>query len=84
MKAKEMARREFIGQVIEITKAANKNLLGVKGKVIGETKNSFTLLVEKKGKKIILKNHLIEIRIGDVLIDAGRVLGRPEERIKVN
>ncbi len=84
MKAKEMARREFIGQVIEITKAANKNLLGVKGKVIGETKNSFTLLVEEKGKKVILKNHLIEIRIGDVLIDAGRVLGRPEERIKVN
>jgi ribonuclease P protein subunit POP4 len=83
MKAGEIARHELIGRLLEVTKARNKSIIGLKGRVINETKNSFTLFVDKKGKKTILKNHLIEVKVNGVVIGAGKVFGRPEDRIKV-
>lgn len=85
MKTSDLARHEFIGLTIEVTKAKNKDLVGVKGRVIDETRNSF-VLSDEKGKKIILKNQLTEFKVIEMglVVDARLVMGRPEERIKVN
>ncbi|MBW3012167.1 ribonuclease P protein subunit [Candidatus Woesearchaeota archaeon] len=84
MKSSEMVKHEFIGLTIRITKALNKALEGVEGKVIDETKNTFVLLTEK-GRKVILKNQLAELVVKDnnSVVVAGLVRGKHEERIKV-
>jgi len=42
-----------IGSNIEIKESKNKSLIGLKGKVIDETKNMFTIETQKGIKKII-------------------------------
>ena len=46
-----------IGSYVEITNSKNKNLIGIKGKIIDETKN--TIKIETKNKIItIIKNQV--------------------------
>lgn len=77
------ARHEFIGLTVEITKSLNKDLVGLAGKVLDETKNSFVIEKGKK-RKHILKNQIIELMIVEKneKIDARHLMKRPEERIK--
>ena len=42
-----------IGSNIEIKESKNKSLIGLKGKVIDETKNMFTIETQKGIKKIM-------------------------------
>jgi len=51
----------LIGKVIEITSSNNKNLVGLKGEVIDETKNTIKIETENKIKTLIKKQ--IEFRI---------------------
>ena len=81
MQTKDIASMNLIGKNIEITKSKNKSLIGVKGKVIDETKNMIRLDNQKKliksqsTFKIKIKNNTYEID--------GKVLQtRPEDRIK--
>lgn len=69
--------RELIGATVEIVDATNSSLIGKKGKVIDETKNTFTL----ENKKIILKNS-VTLRIGDRVIEGKEIAKRPYERVK--
>ena len=41
-------KKELIGETIEIIGSKNKTLIGVKGKIVEETKNTITLDNEKK------------------------------------
>lgn len=84
MKLSELARHEFIGLTIKITQARNKDLEGLQGKVINETKNSF-VIKGKGAEKMILKNQLLEIMIveNEAKIPAKLIRKRPEERIKI-
>ena len=43
----------MIGSSIEIIESKNKSLIGLKGKVIDETKNILTINTEKGIKKVI-------------------------------
>ena len=81
MQTKDIVSMNLIGKDIEITKSKNKSLIGVKGKVIDETKNMIILDNQKKLMKsqstfkIKIKNNIYEID--------GKVLQtRPEDRIK--
>ncbi|MFH1209571.1 MAG: ribonuclease P protein subunit [archaeon] len=53
MKAKEL-KSLLIGSYIEIIESKNKSLIGLKGKVIDQTKNTITIDCKNKTKKIIL------------------------------
>jgi len=46
-------RSLLIGSNIEITESKNKTLVGLKGKVIDQTRNTITLETKKGIKKII-------------------------------
>ena len=83
MKLDDVVRHELIGLTIKITKAKNPSLVGLSGKILDETKNSFVIGKDSE-RKTVLKNHIIELIIVEKNIKVqGKVLmKRPEERIK--
>tara|TARA_B100000315_G_C13999883_1_gene329655 strand:+ start:195 stop:452 length:258 start_codon:yes stop_codon:yes gene_type:complete len=72
---------ELVGQEIEVVDSTNPDTLGIKGKVVDETRS--TLKVEMEGKiKTLLKN-AIKIKLSDgMIIDGTSINKRPEDRIK--
>ncbi|MBI1972567.1 ribonuclease P protein subunit [Candidatus Woesearchaeota archaeon] len=81
---KEVPRRELIGIEAEVADATNKDLKGIKGIIVGETKN--TLVIEQDNKtKVLLKEHVtlnIKMDGNFVRIDGRMLLGRPDDRVK--
>ncbi|MDP4012766.1 MAG: ribonuclease P protein subunit [Candidatus Nanoarchaeia archaeon] len=84
MGLKEYRKYGLIGRNIEIVEAKNKSLVGLKGKVVDETKN--TLIIETKDReKSVLKEQvklLINFKKEKIKADGKIFVGRPEERIK--
>lgn len=75
---------ELIGHDIKITKAKNKSLINIEGKIIDETRNTI-LLSTKKGDKKIIKDQIefdlfTENKV--TKIDGKSIVSRPEDRIK--
>ena len=81
MKDKDVVKYEFIGEKIEVVDSGNKDVIGVKGKVIDETKNMFML---DNGKKLIKNQSVFEITLDEKIfrIDGKLLVGRPEDRLK--
>jgi ribonuclease P protein subunit POP4 len=79
---------EFIGTNIKIIRANNKTLIGLEGRVIDETKNTFTILTTQKKRnehdkqKIVLKKGAV-FMINNQLINGEQITKKPEERIKL-
>ncbi|MEW6069502.1 MAG: ribonuclease P protein subunit [Candidatus Thermoplasmatota archaeon] len=88
MKEKELVQviPELIGVSIEITQASHKPYVGLKGKVMDETKNTF--LIEVHGLKLIRvpkKNIKFKFTTEEgksVVIDGNMLLHSPENRLK--
>ena len=72
-----MIKHTLIGTKIEIVNAQNKNLLGLSGRVIDETKNLLTLETRKGVKKVIKSQ--ITFKIGASIIKGNHIIRRPEE-----
>ncbi len=75
---------EFIGKEAEIIRTTNKYLLGMRGKIVDETKNSFKLLVNKRNFrefKIILKRNNTFL-IGNRIVEGNKIMKRSEDRKK--
>lgn len=85
MNAQELLRQEFIGAELQVVSSTNKSLHGLHGKIIDETKSTFTILTEK-GEKKIIKNTItiiINLRGKKYKIDGKLMAKRPYERIKI-
>lgn len=65
---------------IEISQAKNRGLVGLKGKIIDETKNTIVILT-REGKKTVIKNQVTLLTDG-LEISGKELAKRPEERIK--
>ena len=50
---------ELIGKKIEITRAKNKSLVGISGKVADETRNTIKVIDEKNKEKTIIKKQVM-------------------------
>lgn len=83
MNLKNISKFEFIGSDIEIIESKNRSLIGLKGRIVDETKNMFIL---DTGKKLIKSQSIFKMKIGKktVQIDGSVLVGRPEDRIKKN
>jgi ribonuclease P protein subunit POP4 len=81
MKLEDVTKYEFIGEKLEVIESKNKDLVGVKGKVINETRNMFEL---DNGNKLIKDQSVFDISIDKKVfrIDGKLLVGRPEDRIK--
>ncbi|MEM2118997.1 MAG: ribonuclease P protein component 1 [Candidatus Bathyarchaeia archaeon] len=81
----DIIRQEFIGTEAKIVKNPNPASVGLSGKVVDETKNTFTLMCENR-KKIAIK-HLSTFHFtfpdGTIVeIDGALLVGKPEDRLK--
>lgn len=84
MNPKDIIRHELIGLNTEVVEAKNKSLLGLKGKIIDETKN-LLLIQSKKGIKKVLKDQVtLTVKLNGKKIQVGGkfLVGKPEDRLK--
>ena len=84
MSIKDISRSELIGLLIEVTESENKSLVGLKGKIIDETKNVL-ILETRKGIKKIIKSQIkfkMETNNKKIEVNGKLITNRPEDRLK--
>ena len=80
-----VVQHEFIGLMAKVVKSLNPNLVGISGKVVDETRNTFTILQNDERKVVVKDTSVFDFVLPDgtvVEIDGKVVIGRPEERLK--
>lgn len=83
MARKDIFPHELIGETIEVMSSKNKSNLGIKGKIIDETKETITV-AQDNGKEVVLMKQIITIKLmksGEV-ISGEAIAKRPEDRLK--
>ena len=81
----DVIRYEFIGTQAQVAKSLHENYVGLGGRVIGETRNTFTLLDAGKARSVIKEFSVFNFTFDDgtvVDIDGKLLVGRPEDRLK--
>lgn len=73
---------ELIGQEMEVINSRNKSNLGLKGRIVDETK--YTLKIEWQGKikTLMKKNIKFKLKKTNKMIEGKIITKRSEERIK--
>jgi len=83
MKLTMTSELDLIGQNVTITNSENKEIVGINGKVIMETKNMI-VLDTKNGKKNIPKNICqLSNNKGIIQTDSTKLSKRPHERLEI-
>ena len=73
---------ELIGEEIEVVESTNNSYIGIKGKVVNETKS--TIVIEQNGKNKTLLKRAIKFKLlhdGKIIV-GNDIVKRPEDRIK--
>jgi len=81
----DIIRSEFIGTEVKVAKSTHRDYVGISGKIIDETRNTFTILQEGKRKTVVKNSSVFHFKFSDgTLVEInGRLLaGRPEDRLK--
>ena len=80
----DIVRREFIGTHAKISKSSHRGNVGISGKILDETRNTFTILHDGRTKTIIKNANVFHFKFHDdtvVEIDGKILVGRPEDRL---
>ena len=80
---KEILRHELIGSHIRIVDAKNKSLIGLYGKIIDETKNTFT--IKNHTSKKVIKDQvtlLVKMENETIKIEGNVLVNKSEDRLK--
>ena len=80
-----IVQHEFIGLETTVVKASNPDLLGLKGIVVDETRNTLAILRDNKRKVVVKDNAVFEFVMPDrtvVEIDGKLIVGRSEDRVR--
>ena len=74
---------DFIGKEVTISDSRNKEIIGINGKIIMETKNMI-IMNTRNGKRSIPKN-ICQLSDNDVTIqtDSTKLNKRPHERLEI-
>ncbi|MBS7659450.1 ribonuclease P protein component 1 [Candidatus Bathyarchaeota archaeon] len=81
----DIIRWEFIGTDLTVAESKNPNYVGLHGKVIDETRNTFTIVDDSKRRTMIKEVCIFHFKFPDgtvVEIDGKLLTGRPEDRLK--
>jgi|SRR3989344_7820026 len=79
-----IAMHEIIGLKAKVLESTDKGRKNMKGKIIDESKNTFTIETAR-GNKVVPKSEAVfEFEIGDekAVIEGKRLVYRPEDRVK--
>jgi len=78
-----IALHELIGLDTEITQSSNVQFIGLKGKIVDETKSMFALRTENGIKKFPKKNTTWRFSFGnnEITLNGNMITKRPYERI---
>ena len=81
---KGILREELIGLETEVIEAKNKALVGIKGRIVDETKFTFSIETVKGIKKVLKSQATFKLPYkGEKLAVEGKLLiGRPYERLR--
>lgn len=84
MRPEYIIAHEWIGLNVEVVNSTNQSEVGIKGRVVDETKNTLKISTEKGLKTVIKKGRVFRVKFAGKLIDvSGDLINfRPEERIK--
>lgn len=86
MKIRKAFNQELVGADCEITGAKNASLIGIKGRIINETKNTITIKTGKGNKTAVKRQVTIMAEISNkkFRIEGAEIDARPEDRAKVD
>lgn len=81
-----LVRHELIGLEAKIVKSTNWQIVGLKGKIVDETRNILT--VRSGGRDLKIPKNIVQIRFylpnGEIVDVEGKVIqARPEDRVKM-
>lgn len=79
---KDLLKKELIGLNVKIIESKNKSNIGIKGKIVDETRNSLVIKTDNGNKKVLKENVVLEFTNEGLMVDGKMLIGRPEERIK--
>jgi len=81
----DIIRCEFIGTKAKVAKSNHSGYVGICGKVIDESRNTFTIFHEGKRKTVVKDSAVFHFGFSDgtiVEIDGKLLVGRPGDRLK--
>ncbi|MEM2106592.1 MAG: ribonuclease P protein component 1 [Candidatus Bathyarchaeia archaeon] len=81
-----LVRHELIGLDAKILKSTNRQIVGLKGKIVDETRNILTF--RSGGRDLKIPKNIVQIRFylpnGEIVDVEGKVIqARPEDRVKM-
>ncbi|MBN2066883.1 MAG: ribonuclease P protein subunit [Candidatus Diapherotrites archaeon] len=79
-----IAAHEWIGLQAVVSSSPDKSRIGLKGKIVDETKNLVVIETEKGEKKLPKREVSLKVKLGkeDALLDCSKLQQRPEDRVK--
>ena len=81
--AENIALHELIGLDAKVTQSSNAQSIGLKGKIVDETKSMFVLLTENGIKKLPKENTIWKFSFGnnEIMLNGNMLTKRPYERM---
>ena len=81
-----VSRHELIGLDARVSKSFNRQLVGLRGRIIDETRN--TLVLERGAREIRIPKDIVHLRLqlskGETVdLDGKTIVSRPEDRTKM-
>lgn len=83
----EILGHEFIGTKTKVAKSTHAGHVGLHGRIVDETRNTFTILREGQRKMVAKDSATFDFSFDDstiVEIEGKLLTGRPEDRLKKN
>ncbi len=78
-------QHEFIGLRAKVVQSSNPSCVGICGRVLDETRNTFTILHKQEEKTVVKVISVLHFTLPDgtvVEVDGKVLVGRPEDRVK--
>jgi ribonuclease P protein subunit POP4 len=76
---------EFVGTEGRITESRHSGYVGISGKIVNESKNTFTIMHGGTVKIVVKETAIFRFKVSDgtvVEIDGKLLVGKPEDRLK--
>jgi ribonuclease P protein subunit POP4 len=77
----DFLRGEFIGKMVRVAESSNKDLIGIEGKIVDETREMFEIETEKGVKKVQKKICKFMFTKENILVSGAIINCRPEDRL---